>query len=113
MKDCQQFENAEEVWFWFCKCMAARADGVLRSRTDYAGVVRNCEVNDIYCIIKKMKQEQQISGRHLRVMMEWGQLECPPYYDKRAKNSEIRLWDYAMKIFESNLRNKRIIKNEN
>ena len=98
-EEYEPFDNAEQVWFWFCGCMMVRGDG-LRSRSDYKGKIRNCEVSDIQRIIKKMKFLHQITNRHLRVMVKWGQLECSPYYHYRAKRSEIRLWDEGMHAFE-------------
>lgn len=108
LEDYEPFENVEEVWFWFCGCIIARGDG-LRCAKDYVGKVRNCEVGDIYRIIKRMKIGHQISNRHLRIMAKWGGLSCPPYYDKRAKRSEIVLWDEGLSILEKYLRDKRII----
>lgn len=104
----EPFENAEEVWFWFCSSMIARSDG-WRSPGDYGGKVRCCETNDIQKVIKRMKAMHQISNRHLRVMLKWGEMLCPPYYDKRAKKSEVRLWTEGMGVFDFYLRNKGII----
>ena len=107
--DYEPFENAEQVWFWFCGCLMVREEGGLRSRGDYAGKPRKCEVADIYRIVKKMRLNRQITRRHLRVMMKWGQLECPPYYDCRAKRSEIRLWDEGLHALEICLPEKGIL----
>lgn len=106
----QAFENAEEVWFWFCACLQAR-DGV-RSRSDYAGVPRPCEVADISCIIKQLHYERRLSNRHLRVMYRWGAVHCAPYADRRSKRSEIRLWCESMQELEAVFRNKRIIEED-
>lgn len=35
-KQYEAFENAEEVWLWYCACLEARREG-LRSRGDYQG----------------------------------------------------------------------------
>lgn len=56
-----------------------------------------------------MRLNRQITRRHLRVMMKWGQLECPPYYDCRAKRSEIRLWDEGLHALEICLTEKGIL----
>lgn len=106
--DYEPFDNAEQVWFWFCGCLIARGSG-LRSCNDYEGKPRNCEVADIYRIVKKMRLNRQITNRHLRTIMKWGNKEYPPHYDSRAKRSEIRLWDEAMRIFEFYLREKGIV----
>lgn len=104
----EPFENVEEVWFWFCACIQARADG-LRSRSDYSGKIRNCEVADIYRIIKRLKLHGEINNRQLRVLYHWGRMHLPPYYDSRAKRSEVRLWENAMQCLEKALIEKRIL----
>lgn len=55
--DYEPFENAEQVWFWFCGCLMVREEGGLRSRGDYAGKPRKCEIADIYRIVKKNASE--------------------------------------------------------
>ena len=106
--DFEPFDNAEQVWFWFCGCMAVR-NGSLRGREDYKKVRRNVEIADIYRIIKKMKFHHEITNRELRIMTKWGSLNIPPYYDKYAKRSEIRLWEQGIKHLEKHLKDKRII----
>lgn len=106
--DFEPFDNAEQVWFWFCGCMVARSDG-LRGRENYSRTRRAVEVADIYRIIKRMKYHHEISNRELRTMLNWGHKGCPPYYDKRAKKSEIRLWEKGIQVLEAHLKNKRII----
>ena len=65
------FDNAEEVWF--CNIIDNQAGG-LRSRTDYPGEPRVCEISDIYLILKKMHIQDKITNRHLLVFTtgaEW------------------------------------------
>ena len=109
-EDYEPFDNAEDVWFWFCACIQARGDG-LRSRSDYCGKKRNCEVADIYRIIKSLKLKGRINNRQLRVLYSWGMMHFPPYYDKRAKRSEIRLWEEGIMALEQELVAKCILEN--
>ena len=102
-RNYQPFDNAEEVLFWFCNIIDNQAGG-LRSKTNYPGAIRPCELGDIYLILKKMHRYDRISNRHLRVLSHWGQMQYPPYYDKRAKRSEIRLWEEAIRCFEYRLK---------
>lgn len=102
----EAFNNAEEVWFWFCHCISARGDG-LRSKSDYPGLPRNCEVGDICQILKQMKARHQISNRHLRILSKWGMMNIPPYY--RGKPSEIRLWEEAIRVLDVYLRSREIL----
>lgn len=104
----ETFENAEEVWFWFCASIVARADGI-RAKGDYAGEPRCCEIGDITRIVKRLKLDGKITNRHLRVMTTWGDLFCPPYYDKRAKRSEIRLWEEGVAALDFEFRQLGII----
>lgn len=108
-KEYEDFDNAEEVWFWYCRSLVIR-DGGLRTRTSYSGVERPCELGDIGLILKKMRLCQHISNRQLRVLQRWGMYQVPPYYDKRAKRSEIRLWEEGIRVLDSYLRNQRILK---
>lgn len=107
-EEYEPFNNAEEVWFWFCSSLQARGDG-LRSRTDYWGKPRCCEISDIVRIIKQMKRQKYISNRHLRVMSDWGARQESPWYNHRAKRSEVRLWDEGLRNFDVYLRHYRIL----
>lgn len=106
-EDYEPFNTAEEVWFWFCNSLTAR--GGLRSKSDYWGKIRNCEISDIYGIVKNMKKNHHLTNRHLRVMTEWGEKQHSPWYDRHAKRSEIRLWEEAMCNFEVYLKYKKIL----
>lgn len=107
----EPFSHAEEVWFWFCSSVATQNEG-WRSTGDFGGKERCCEANDIYRIVKRMKFLKQISNRHLRVAYRWGMEMVSPYYDKRAKKSEIKLWGEMISALEQNLILKGIIRNE-
>ena len=104
----EPFDNAEEVWFWFCRSLDARGDG-LRSRSDYPGKCRSIEIGDVSRILKRMRAHGEITNRCLRVMSKGGMLGPPPYYDGRAKRSEIRLWEYGIGIFDFYLKTKGIL----
>ena len=104
----EPFDNAEEVWFWFCRSLDARGDG-LRSKSDYPGKCRSIEIGDVSRILKRMRARGEITNRCLRVMSKWGMLGSPPYYDGRAKRSEIRLWEYGIGIFDFYLKTKGIL----
>ena len=69
----EPFDNAEEVWFWFCRSLDARGDG-LRSRNDYPGKCRSIEIGDVSRILKRMRARGEITNRCLRVMSKWGML---------------------------------------
>ena len=108
MEVYEPFNNAEDVWFWFCRSLLARGDG-LRSRSDYPGKKRGCEIGDISRILKTMRQKRLVTNRHLRVMAKWGKLARPPHYESRASCRDVRLWDYGMYVFDYFLRLKGIL----
>ena len=107
-EDYEPFDNAEEVWFWFCQSLEARGNG-LRSRCDYSGKIRCLEIGDVERILKKMRAKMEVNGRCLRTMIKWGRIGTPPYYDKRAKRSEVRLWENGIYVLEAYLKAKGII----
>lgn len=104
----EPFDNAEEVWFWFCRSLEARGDG-LRSQSDYPGKRRFIEIGDIARMLKQMRTRGEITNRCLRTMSKWGRLGTPPYYDSRAKRSEIRLWEYGIYVLNLYLKAKGIL----
>lgn len=67
----EPFDNAEEVWFWFCRSLDARGDG-LRSRSNYPGKCRSIEIGDVSRILKRMRARGEITNRCLRVMSNGG-----------------------------------------
>ena len=72
----EPFDNAEEVWFWFCRSLDARGDG-LRSRSDYPGKCRSIEIGDVSRILKRMRARGEITNRCLRVISKWGMIGTP------------------------------------
>ena len=73
------------------------------------GKCRSIEIGDVSRILKRMRARGEITNRCLRVMSKWGMLGTPPYYDGRAKRSEIRLWEYGIGIFDFYLKTKGIL----
>ena len=105
----KDFENIEDLWFWFCRSIEARADGLRSRNNDYVGYVRKCEISDIERILKRLKAAGYITNRHLRIMAKWGRARVSPYYHPRAKRSEIRLWEEGLLALESVLQAKGIL----
>ena len=107
-KQYEAFENAEEVWLWYCACLEARREG-LRSRGDYQGPERPCEISDIERIVKYLRRQGKLRLRQLNTMYRWGAMHCSPYCDRRAGRIEVRLWDEGLRCLEPLLRSKGII----
>ena len=102
--DYEPFENAEQIWFWFCGCLLAH-EGGLRSRTDYPTKQRGIEVGDIQCIIKKLGWSKGM----LKVMFKWGGLGYSPHHQNRASKREEWFWDLGIKELEGQLLAKEIL----
>lgn len=103
----EPFDNAEEVWFWFCRSLDARGDGCVPKATIRASAAASKSAT--FRGLKRMRARGEITNRCLRVMSKWGMLGTPPYYDGRAKRSEIRLWEYGIGIFDFYLKTKGIL----
>ncbi len=104
----EPFQNAEEVWFWFCGGIISRTEGI-RQRGKCLNKNREIEVADVCRILKKMKQHHLITNRDLRIMFKWGCTGCSPYYNSRAKSSEIKSWHKGICGFEMCLKNKGLL----
>ncbi|MFV0627151.1 MAG: hypothetical protein ACK5N8_07370 [Alphaproteobacteria bacterium] len=104
----EPFEDVEDVWFWFCSSLLTEDSGWRKADGPF-GKERCCETSDIYRIIKKMRQMKQVTNRHLRVAYKWGMDAISPYYDKRAKKSEVKLWIEMMSFLDINFRAKGIL----
>lgn len=105
----KEFENIEDLWFWFCRSIEAREEGFRNRFDDYVGYVRRCEICDIERIIKRLKLAGLITNRHLRVMARWGRAQLSPFYNPGAKNSEIRLWEEGLSALYLVLKEKGIL----
>lgn len=82
---------------------------VWRSRGDYQGPERPCEISDIERIVKYLRRQGKLRLRQLNTMYRWGAMHCSPYYDRRAGRIEVRLWDEGLRCLEPLLRSKGII----
>ena len=102
--DYEPFENAEQVWFWFCGCITTCRGG-LRSRTDYPTKQRGIEIGDIQCIIKRLKWSDGV----LKVMFKWGISGYSPHHHCRASKHEERLWDLGIRELEARLIAKEVL----
>lgn len=101
------FDCAEDAWFWYCK---------YEKRTPYKSnnsndvVIRPCVVDDIYLCVVKLYLAKKISERHIKTLVKYGRMLCPP--DVRIKDEELEAlwWDDAMDKLETVLRKKGIVR---
>ncbi len=100
--------SAEEAWFWFIRCQKARDDGA-RMEADMTRDARPCELEDVYRAVKHLSVTRKINRHHVRVLVDYGNVECPP--DPRCREEEYphRLWNEALDKLTSILKKKEII----
>jgi len=102
------FLNAEEAWFWFVRCQRARADGV-RFETVLGCAARPCDPDDLYRAVLGLRRRRRLTGRHMKVLADFGLLERPPDSRRREEERPARLWDEALDRMETVLRQKGIV----
>ena len=73
-KPIQYFENAEEVWFWFCLCETTpKGHSGSMKRT-----MRPCETSDVAIIIKRLVLDKTLTQEHLKVLSMYGLKQFSP-----------------------------------
>lgn len=86
------FENAQEVWFWFCFC-----ESFPKGRNENANyTMRPCETSDVAIIVKRLVLEKKLTQEHLKVLSLYGlkQIEPSEKYGEPARHCF--LWKQAL-----------------
>lgn len=101
------FSCAEEAWFWYCKYEKRTP---YKTKNSNKVVVRPCLLDDIYLSVEKLYWAKKISNRHVKTLIKYGRMLCPP--DARIKDEEMEAlwWDDAMDKLETVLRKKGIVR---
>lgn len=104
------FDCAEEAWFWYCKY---ENKNPFKSKNSNKVIVRPCVLDDIYISVVKLYLAKKISERHIKTLVKYGRLLCPP--DVRIKEEEMEAlwWDDAMDKLETVLIKKGIVRCKN
>jgi hypothetical protein len=100
------FESAEEAWFWYCKY---ENKSPYKMKNSNRVIIRPCVVDDIYLAVSKLYLAKKISERHLKTLIKYGRLFCPPDARVREEEMEALWWDDAMDKLETILRKKGIV----
>ncbi|MBL6946257.1 MAG: hypothetical protein ISR47_06450 [Rhodospirillales bacterium] len=103
-----QFSDAEEAWFWFCRCQQLRAMGV-RLDGGPGNTARPCEPDDIYRAVKSLAKGRRIGPEHLKVLSRFGLKDIPPDARCREESHAALLWDESLDRLTTALRRKAII----
>lgn len=104
------FDCAEDAWFWYCK---------YEKRTPYKSnnsnnvVIRPCVLDDIYLCVEKLFFAKKIGGRHVKTLIKYGRMLCPPDIRVEDEAMEALWWDDAMDKLETLLRKKGIVRCKN
>ncbi len=103
------FDCAEDAWFWYCKYEKRTP---YKSNNSNSVVIRPCVIDDIYLCVVKLYLAKKISERHIKTLVKYGRMLCPP--DARVKDEamEALWWDDAMDKLETVLRKKGIVRCE-
>ena len=99
------FENAEEVWLWFCYC---ESSGKGR-RSSGSAFSRPCETSDVAIILKRLVAGKKILQEHLKVLSRFGLAQLPPHPQSGDSAEECRLWREALDFFDPIFRTKGIV----
>ena len=89
------FASAEQAWFWFVRCQAARIEGA-RVVADAGEVTRPCDPDDIYNAVTRLWRGGVIGQAHLQVLEYYGVVERLPDHRVEAESRKAGLWQEAM-----------------
>ena len=101
-----EFSNAEDVWFWCCRCRMGDAIKFLRTNNQQERV---CETNDIYLILKKLQVCGELCRQHIKTMVKYGIKQIPPNHKHGDTLGDCQLWQQAMKSLEKELKKRSIL----
>ena len=102
------FFTSEEAWFWFSRCQKLRKMGA-RFCADAGDVVRPCDPDDIYRVVRKLFRHRTLKSQHVRVLNDYGERESPPDPYQREEERDSRLWDEALDRMHTEFRRKGIV----
>lgn len=103
-----KFATAEEAWFWFIRCDAAREEGASsRDRTLHAA--RPCEPADIYRWLNALYKKGVLLPSHGYVLGYYGTLDRQPFADVEDEILDWIIWIDAFDYIDVVLREKGVI----
>ncbi|WP_211275881.1 hypothetical protein [Thalassospira mesophila] len=91
------FASAEQAWFWFVRCQAARIDGA-RVVADAGDVTRPCDPDDIYNAVMRLWRGGVIGQAHLQVLEYYGAVERLPDPRVGEEQRKAVLWREALEV---------------
>lgn len=101
-----EFFNAEDVWFWCCRCRMGEATKFFRTNNQQE---RICETNDVYLIVKKLQAAGKLCHRHIKILVKYGIKQTPPSNKHGDTVWECQLWQQAMEFLGKELKERSIL----
>lgn len=98
----EQFQNAEQLWFWFLYSKSAQ-NGFVHNHTC---TKRPCELLDVETLVTKLYLSGKLSKEQLEVMKKFGDKRRAPHQYIYSENKAAALWKSAMDTLESAAYNK-------
>ena len=99
------FDNAQEVWLWFCFCEMTPKSG---SKSD-CKTTRPCETSDVAIIVKRLVRDKILTQEHLKVLSLYGLKQMPPYEKCGDPIQHCALWKQALQRILEPLKVKGIV----
>ncbi len=103
-----RFGSAEEAWFWYVRCQKARDAGARFVKSGHA-IVRPCDPDDIYRVVRRLAERRILTRAHLRVLSAYGAEERSPDPRCREEERPFRVWQDALTRLGPDLKAKDII----
>ena len=98
----EQFQNAEQLWFWFLYSKSAQNGFVHTSPK----TKRPCELLDVETLITKLYLSGKLSDEQLNVMKKFGDKRRAPHQYIYSENKSAALWKSAMETLGQAAHNK-------
>lgn len=89
---CEKFQNAEQLWFWFLYSKSIQ-NGF---RINSCSIKRPCELIDVETLITKLYLCGKLNDEQLSVMKKFGDKRHAPYQYNFSENKSAMLWKSAM-----------------
>ncbi len=89
------FNNAEEIWFWFCRSQKARQELSRFEKNSYSPI-RPCSPDDILQIVLQLNLAGILQKRHINTLTKYGNLYYIPDYRIKEESLHALWWDDAI-----------------
>ena len=92
----EEFQNAEQLWFWFLYSRSVRNNAFTHVRA--AATQRPCEILDVETLITKLYLSGRLTDEQLETMKRVGDRRRAPHQHVWNENRAAVQWTCAMNI---------------